>query len=174
LTGAASEGEVWYGPFALRLKNIKRAQISSKQNTEREKKQTNHHTENNNNNNHNLPVLSLLKEAVKRSLPHNWHIYKREDMSWLIIGVAKFTNHILKLQPRKKTQREEYLPETLVQNVVLPQPSAPAPSIELEKRKSNNSCRHYSIYHTSRQMSYSYFPSIYCRLTILIPNNREL
>jgi hypothetical protein len=38
LTGAASEGEVWYGPFALRLKNIKRAQISSKQNTEREKK----------------------------------------------------------------------------------------------------------------------------------------
>jgi hypothetical protein len=81
LTGAASEGEVWYGPFALRLKNIKRAQISSKQNTEREKKQTNHHTENNNNNNHNLPVLSLLKEAVKRSLPHNWHIYKREDMS---------------------------------------------------------------------------------------------
>jgi hypothetical protein len=49
-----------------------------------------------------------------------------------------------------------------------------SPCIELEKRKINKSCRHYSIYRTSRQMSYFYFPSIYCRSTILIPNIREL
>lgn len=53
-------------------------------------------------NNHNLPILSLLKEAVKRRLPHNRHIYKRKRHGLINSGCDKVTNNnILKHQLSK-------------------------------------------------------------------------
>jgi hypothetical protein len=83
-------------------------------NTTLEKK-GNRHTENNNHSNHSLPIFSLLKEAVKRSLPHNRHIYRRKGTFRSIIGITKSSNHILELQLGKNRNRGRvFIPEAFV------------------------------------------------------------